>query len=393
MSLVKFPSMRSRPAAYNGLPYKPTLFVHTDTTREILTVGSGRGFATLALAIAYIADGGFASANEHVGAITTTAGSATVTGSGFLNVNANDYLYCNGYWMPVKSVESDASLTLWAGAQASFTATATRFVLQRYTIELFDNYTMETATLPDGADILIVGHTSDVVISMHASRALINTTTEAVAVEVTHCIAFVPADSGGSGLIFGGQGVSRGIFNIHDIYCKSDVPGGALFANLFGAAVTLERINGLDARLNIGGDYMHISGNTISTYSTSDHFLFAQGFTTDAGHPLTVSNCTSISHGAVIGGQSAGLEFNALPAGKVVNVSDSVLIADTATTPVGSFNAQVLWTTATAGAITNVTNCIMDNRNQTSDIISRGSTLNLDNVKRTDGTDCRVVTL
>lgn len=367
--------------------WSPAQFTRFSSHRgTVLSVGSGKQYSTITDALEYIATQTWASGQELSGTITTETGSASATGSGFSSLEENNYLLVGAKYEPVKSIESDSAITLWSGAQDTVADSAAMiYELKQFTLELYDDQTITNVNLPNGVDVLIVGHTPNIVLTETGDPIGLAYYCK---LEITH-ITINLTSSGEAGVFFGGHSLGRGIIHIHDLEVSSNNTGSSLSAGAFGSSIIVERVHGHCIRFNVGGDYIYLDGFNVNTSSTSDHFLFANTLGTDYGHPVTIKNHVSISTGQVIAGQSAGFEFNVFPPSKVFNLDNVVALAYHTTTPIDNFAAQALWTPS-SGTV-NISNSIIDCINNTTDVLSRGATVNIVSSTRSDGSAIRQV--
>lgn len=353
------------------------------TIGTVLRVGTGQDYADVDLAFDYLAMQTWADEGSTSVAISTTQGSAAVTGSGFSNLEADNYLLLSGNYLPIKSIEADGALTLWAGAVVTDAGDAAYYVTNKFTLHLTENQTLTDKVLPTGIALLVHGANDGIKFSDGGTLGFTfgfqNT------LHFTHLKLHLESAAG----FFGGAGsvLARSIIKIN----KTNIIGKAANAVLFTggcAAFTFTENAGVNYRSTVTCDYLLAEGTGLNTYSESDHWLI-QSNATDTGHPFTINNMRSFSHGDVIAGQSAGIEFNAQATGKLININTSILIADHATTPdVNNSAGQVIWTSASACTIT-ITDTYLDCINNTTDVLTRGATLILDNTTRLDGSPVR----
>ena len=348
---------------------------------EVLEVGADKEYITVDAAFDYIATKTFANSSNFSGTVTATAGSASITGTGFNSISADNYLQVGANYWAIKSIESDNNATLWHGAQATVSGSlATYKVLQEFTFEIFGDQTVTAKTLPSGVSVLIVGNSAKHKLIFSAGITI----SAQFKLEITN-LRFVLNIS--SGAILGGFAVGRGILHLHDFDLTSDEPDNILMA--VGLASYIEDnviIHG--ARRTISTDYLLINSSLLSADGVSDHILMQQNIVTDIGHPYTVNNYKSHSfNDSVVSGQSSGFEINGTQPGKIVDVNDSTLIALHSTAPALPNAAQIVW--GDAGAILNFTDCIIDCVNNIYEIQARGATINLVRTTRSDGSAVR----
>lgn len=324
---------------------------------ERLEVGAGKAYATLAAAMAYIAGKSWASSPALSGTVTSTASSASITGNGLSAVSPNDYLLVGGTYWAVKSIESNTAATLWHGAQSSASAQpATIKKLSQFTIVLYENQTIATATFPEGVSVLIVGISSN--IRLIASGTLIIATT--FKLEITH----LTTDSVTSFILFGSIGAGRGIISIHDI-TNIGYPSGGSLAFVACASLTIKNIVGASYRVSVQTDYLLVDNVQNNSQDVNDVFLASQVLGTDNGHPFTFNNVRSFVYANATSGQDTGCEINGIPATKVINFTGCWFVSYAS-----NIQAYPMWQSNSGGNYT-YTNCIIDAFNSTFDLYDR----------------------
>lgn len=340
---------------------------------ELLEVGGGKDYATIDLALDYVIGKTWASSTALDGEVTTTQGSATFTGAGLTQIAGDNYILVNSKYLAVKSIESDSSGTLWHGAPDNNSGVAvTIYVLNEFTIKCFEDQTSTAKTLPDGVAVLIVGDLPKYKLNISDSLTIADycrLEIDYLRVNITTAFAVV-----------GAFGTGRGIVKIGDVYSEAEDVGYA-FVVAHMASFTMDNVRGC-RRMNVGADYIAVIDADNYTSTTEDHFLIAQVESTDSGHPYTFDNYHQLSSGEVSIGQSSGIEFNAVPVGKVLNIINSEIVA------LGSIaDAEVIYREVN-GTI-NITDSILDNLNSLYEIREGGATVNIIRSTRLDGSAIR----
>lgn len=354
---------------------------------ELLTVGSGKQFSTLSLAMDYIATKTWASSGSFAGTVTAIAGSSSVTGTGFSSLTDNDYLNVGADWWAIKSIESNVAATLWHGAQANVSGSAaTRYTTNPFTVEVFDNQDIPTKTIPLGINFQLIGRHGGIELN----------TAGAITIPyhgVVSASNFKLLNPNTNPIFVNGFSLGRAIVEVSDITVFGSVASSTAL-QIGCAALTLRNISGHQIRTNITCDYLNVDNVHNITWNTSDVSLVAATFgSTDKGHPYVWNNSRYIAQGQTVAGQNAAIEINAVPAGKIVNVTNSLLLSYS-TQIAGSAAAQPFWSPV-GGAVVTITNSKVDALANAYEVYDRttgaGGSLTYNSTTRLNGAALRAV--